>query len=148
MAEVIFYNLLKQKLANEADQWKVGSAGTWTIDGEPASKGAQEAVSRLFGLSLISHQSRQVTKELINEFNLILVMEFGQKEALQIEFPNCSAKVFLLSEMEGARFEIDDPYGGEMAGYYATARLIENLLVQGWNKILPLAKISRPILNV
>ncbi len=142
MAEVLFRQLLQKKLPAEAKRWKIGSAGTWTDTGKLASSGAQNAVAQLFGLSLTEHRSSQISEELMNDFNLILVMEYGHKEALQIEFPGRASRVFLLSEMVGARFEIEDPLGGETSEYLATARQIENLLEQGWNRILPLAETA------
>ena len=142
MAEALFRNLLQQNLPDEAQWWKVESAGTWTEDGQPVSSGAQYAIAQLFDLNLNSHISRQISAELMNDFNLILVMEHGHKEALQIEFPRRADRVFLLSEMVGARYKIEDPYGGETAGYLTTALQIENLLEQGWKNIVALAQIS------
>ena len=93
------------------------------------------------GMSLKDHQSKQITPEMMTNFNLILVMENGHKEALQIEFPDRAGRVFLLSEMVGAKYEIEDPLGGEPSGYLTTARQIESLLDLGWNEISKLARI-------
>jgi len=60
---------------------------------------------------------------------------------LQIEFPNRADRVFLLSEMVGANYEIEDPLGGEPSGYITTARQIETLLDRGWKEISKLARI-------
>ncbi len=141
MAKVLFQRLLEIKLPDQARLWRVDSAGTWTLDGKPASSGAQITTAQL-GLSLDEHKSKQVTPEMMGDFNLVLVMEKGHKEALQIEFPDRADRVFLLSEMVGAKFEIDDPLGGEPSGYMATALQIEDLLDLGWKKISDLARVS------
>jgi protein-tyrosine-phosphatase len=141
MAESLFRGMLQEKLPNEAQDWKVRSAGTWTVDGEPAATGARNTML-LFGLSLEDHQSAQVTYQMMNDYNLILVMEKGHKEALQIEFPDRAERIFLLSEMVGGKYEIEDPIGGEPARYVTIARQIDSLLEQGWERIFSLAQIS------
>ena len=122
MAQVLFCSLFQEKMPGESQQWQIESAGTWTEEGLPPSKGANEALNQLFGLNLNSHHSRQLTTELMDQFNLILVMEYGHKEALQIEFPNRASRVFLLSEMVGAKYEIEDPFGGEFADFAGDPR--------------------------
>jgi len=66
-------------------------------------------------------------------------MEYGHRESLRIEFPQDSKKIYLLSEMTGAKYEISDPIGGHDADYQATARQIWNLLEEGQAAIIRLA---------
>jgi protein-tyrosine-phosphatase len=89
--------------------WRVESAGTWTISerGLPL-----EAVkfAEFRGLDLAGHKTKVVSRDMLNDFDLVLVMERGQKEALQIEFPDVKERVYRLSEMlDGATFDIPDP---------------------------------------
>jgi protein-tyrosine-phosphatase len=136
MAEVIFADQLR-KTRPDWQSWRVESAGTWAPDGAPAAAWSQVAVARR-GLSLANHRARTVTAEMLASFDLILTMEFNHKEALRVEFPSLSGRVFLLSEMAGALIEIADPIGGSPQEYENTATEIEDWLQQGIEKIIAL----------
>jgi protein-tyrosine-phosphatase len=131
--------ILRSKTGQLPGEWKIESAGTWAAEGAPANQKTQQVVAEL-GLDLHDHKSRIVTREMVAAFNLILVMEAGQKEALQIEFPEAASRTFLLSEMIGLSFTIMDPVGGEIEGYRATAREIDQILTEGLVKIDTLAQ--------
>jgi protein-tyrosine-phosphatase len=131
--------ILKSKAGQLAGEWKIESAGTWAVEGVPANQKTQEVMAEL-GLDLRDHRSRMVNREMLAAFNLILVMEPGHKESLQIEFPDEAKKVYLLSEMVGLSFTVMDPVGGEIKDYRATAREIEHLLTDGLVKIVTLAQ--------
>ena len=47
---------------------------------------------------------------------------------------------FLLSEMIGEKYEINDPIGGSLADFNATALEIDNILTEGFPKIEQLSK--------
>jgi protein-tyrosine phosphatase len=138
MAEYFFKDLLHRVRQQDADQWLVESAGTWAENGHPAATGARLAMTT-YGLDLSLHRSQMVTMELMDKFNLILVMEFGHLEALKIEFPQFAGKTFLLSEITGETYEIDDPIGGQESDFLATARQVRNLLDEGRETIFRLA---------
>lgn len=139
MAEVLFKNLLSQCGA-DAD-WDISSAGVWAWDGNRASDGAVKAMQRK-GIDLSRHRSRIISKEMILENDLILVMEKNHKEALQASFPKFAGKIFLLSEMVGMRHDILDPIGGTAADYDDTADELEKLLSDAFNRIQSL--INQP----
>jgi protein-tyrosine-phosphatase len=109
------------------------------MDGLPASENGQ-IVMRMLGLDTSSHRSRRVTREMLAAFDLILTMEAGHKEALQIEFPESAARIFMLSEMVGKKADIADPIGGPLEDYEDTARELDHLLAQGFKKIVNLAE--------
>ena len=140
MAETLFKHFLEKKYP-PADvlNWQVASAGTLAARGEPATLGAQLAMSRR-ELTLINHRSKQVTRKLLAKFKLVLVMESGHKEALQVEFPLYARKIYLLSEMAGKQGDIEDPIGGSLADYAMTANEIDGLIEGGFEKIFQLAK--------
>jgi protein-tyrosine-phosphatase len=79
-----------------------------------------------------------VTRELLERFNLILVMERGHQEALRVEFPELSNRIHLLSEMAGMRHDIYDPMGGSRADYEGTAKELEQLIEKGFDMIVGL----------
>lgn len=135
MAEALFRSLLSPA---DLPDWRIESAGTRAFEGQPAAPPAVQAMARR-GLDLRRHRSREVSAGLLAQFNLVLVMEPGHKEALQVEFPSQAAKIYLLSEMTGASFPIADPYGGPPAVYEATAAGLLRLLAAARDRIFQLA---------
>ena len=131
--------ILRSKINPSSDEWKVESAGTWAVEGVQANQKTQQVIAER-GLDIHDHRSRSVSKEMLDSFNLILTMEPGHKEALQIEFPEVAGRVYLLSEMIGLAFTILDPVGGRIEDYRATAHEIEHIMSDGFEKIARLAK--------
>jgi protein-tyrosine phosphatase len=133
--------LFKQKISKEPDAsfWKVDSAGTWALEGEPASSKSQFLLEQK-GIDIHDHRSKSVSLELLRSHRLILTMESGQKEALQSEFPKLKNRIFLLSEMIGQRYDIQDPYTGALDDYRSAMEEIERILNQGFEKICSLAQ--------
>jgi len=130
--------LWQDMVKDRAEEWIVESAGTWAPEGEPAALRTQLVLKEL-GIDLQDHRSRQVNQQMLSQFNLILVMERGHKEALQIEFPEIAQNVYLLSEMIDANFEIHDPIGMSMVEFLETRGEISQLLKDGSEKIYSLA---------
>jgi len=131
MAEALFKKLLADR---GLSGWRVESAGTWTQNGIPATRFAQITMQQR-GLDISAHRSREVTGDLLRQFDLILTMEEGHKEALRFEFPEVAGRVFLLSEMADKAFEIDDPVGQPLETYRRTADEIHALLEAGLERI-------------
>lgn len=108
------------------------------MDGFQAASRTRLALQKL-GLSAENHVARTVTREMLQSFDLILTMERGHQEALQVEFPQESKRIFLLSEMVGARFDIWDPMGGTQENFDATAQELSMLLSKASAKIEQIA---------
>lgn len=132
MAEVLFKHMLSQR-GTDVD-WHITSAGVWAWDGNRASQGAVKAVERK-GFDLSNHRSQLITREMIVESDLILVMEQNHKQALQASFPTYSSRIYLLSEMVGMKHDIIDPTGGTAADYEDTADELERLLTDAFAHI-------------
>ena len=116
--------------------WKVMSAGTWTTDGLPATPGAISGARRI-GLDISRHASRVITGQLMQEADLIIVMEEGQREALRSEFRQSAQKIHLLSEAtSGSSYDIPDP-AASMAGAEVPGE-IDELIHSGFEKICAL----------
>jgi len=75
-------------------------------------------------------------------YDLILTMENGHKEALCMEFPDFSDRIYMLSEMADQKQDIGDPYGGAHSGYEQAAEDIQQYLTDGFETILRLAAQS------
>jgi protein-tyrosine-phosphatase len=134
MAAALFRARLRQ-VRPDWQEWQVDSAGTWGIDGEAASKNSCVVMAER-GLDIEGHRSRIVNAEMLERYTLILTMEPGHKEALQVEFPSLANRVFLLSEMDGHIASISDPYGGPLKLYQDAAVKIDLMIERGMARIL------------
>ena len=138
LAAAVFNKCLDK--AEDKAEWKVGSAGTWTELGLPADRRAIRDAKSL-GLDLRSHRSRQVDAGLLSRCNLVLVMETGQKEALQVEFPQEREKIHLLSEVvAGHSYDFLDSFDDIEGPSQDDARELSNLILDGFTNICELAK--------
>ena len=85
------------------------------------------------------HKSRPITKEILTQADLVLVMEGNHKEAITHEFPFIADRVFLLSEAaNGTPYDIPDPYASNESPK-AIAHEIVSILDQSYEQILSLA---------
>ena len=133
MAAAILRNYLNRM--DPDTSWRVESARTWATPGVPATpQGVQVMAQR--GLDTSQHRSRSISKGLLDQFQLILTMESGHKEAIQVEFPDLANRVFLLTEMAGHKVSIKDPIGEPFFKYQSTAREIDEWITRGLPKIL------------
>lgn len=121
--------LLREALAAKGiAQVTVSSAGTGAWDGAPASEGAY-LVGLEHGLDLSSHSARLLTREMVKDADLILVMS-GHHLARVAELGG-EHKVHLLggySGREAGRTEVSDPFGSEIASYRATFAELQELI--------------------
>jgi protein-tyrosine-phosphatase len=129
----------KMSSLNWKGDWLVQSAGTWATPGLPALPIANIAAHK-FGASLAEHRTRRVTPLLISTQDLILVMETGQKEALQSEFAVFRKQVFLLTEVVFHKAEdIPDPVMDNTEGFIDVATRINDTIMQGFYRICGMA---------
>jgi protein-tyrosine-phosphatase len=99
MAEGLASKILQRlKLTEKID---VFSAGIAALPGAPASSEAHSVLFRQ-GLDLSGHKARQLTKEMINDADLILTMTAAQKQLLQEFFPDMAEKIFIVKEFSEA----------------------------------------------
>ena len=141
MAEAIFRHRIKQ-LGLE-DQIRVESAGVLARPGYAASDHAQ-AVLAESGISLEEHASQVVTLEMLANFDMFLVMEESHRRSLFYLAPQHLGKVYLLSEMSGEHYDVEDPYGHSTSRYIETAKQLEGLINGGMASILKRLGVSIP----
>ncbi len=137
MAEALFLVRLQQ-YRPDWREWRIESAGTWAERGQPAALEAQQAMARR-GLDITGHRSREVTAALLAQFELVLTMEAGQKEALQFEFPDMAGRIYMLSEMSNVQVAVRDPMGESARVYEAAADQIDRLILRGMDRLIKLA---------
>jgi protein-tyrosine-phosphatase len=123
------------------ENWKIESAGTWTQRGLPALDVVQKYMATR-GNDLSSHRSRPVTGPLLRSFQLILTMERGQMEALKVEFPDISSRVFLVSDMPGIGSDVIDPRAKTPAEIKELGIELDYLINQGLDRIIALAHLG------
>lgn len=123
----------------ETESWTASSAGTWAMDANPAAPYSVELMAER-GLDLSQHESQIVNRALMAQADLVLCMEMGHVEALRIEFPQHSQKIFLISQMVGKRFNVADPYGGSKEDYEQMILTLTKLIDAGIPTILAKTK--------
>lgn len=133
--------LLRARLDQDPDrsEWQVGSAGTWAADGRAASAYAIEEMA-LRDIDISAHRARSVNRELMVEADLVLAMAQDHVHMLTATFPDQALKVHLLSEMVGGKYDISDPYGGSAMEYAYIAEELEQLIEDGYERIVALAE--------
>ena len=143
MAEYLFKELLRQR---KQEGISVSSAGTAA---SPLYRiyGALKLIMDERAFDVSGHVSTQVTRELLEEAALVLVMEEKHRQYLERFSPANKGKVFLLKEFAGAgggEPDIADPIGGPEAVYRATMKEIEGYLLKGYEKIAGLGADNGP----
>ena len=107
---------------------EVSSAGTQAWDGSPASDGSL-LVGMERDLDLSGHRSRQLTRDIVMENDLILVM--APSHLARVKELNPGANAHLLSGFasgESAGQTVQDPFGGDLEAYRETADDLEHEL--------------------
>jgi protein-tyrosine phosphatase len=137
LAEALFQKVLQDSDPNWKT-WKVGSAGTW-VEKTDRPISIYRSVLAQRGIPYVPHMPIMITPAIIDTYRLILTMEKGHKEALQIENPAHTRKIYLLSEMVGLSVSIPDPANEHRPDYEQLANLLETWLQQGLTMIRALA---------
>lgn len=126
-------------------QWIVESAGTWVESGLPVPDITLKVADKLKLIGLDGHITRQIDTNILDRFHLIIVMEMGQKEALQSEFPSVRDRLCLLSEIaDGLSYDIADP-AHPGVNPYEVGKEISSLVTRGMPEILRLAQANKQI---
>lgn len=134
LAAECFRSLLENQL--KADDYVVGSAGIWAMQGlAPIKEALQWAANK--HINIESVRSREITTALVNEADLIIVMADGQREAIILEFPQAKKKIVLLSEITvGQTYDIPDPVTAGDEDPQQIAEEIYSLVDAGFSRIL------------
>jgi protein-tyrosine-phosphatase len=133
-------SLLESNLreAGLADAWTIGSAGIWAAPGQPALSQVCDAAQQ-FNIDLSSHLSTRVSRKLLSSYDLILVMQASQKEALLTEYPELHERVYLLSHVvERRTYDIPDAADSEGETLELVSEL-GSLIQRGFESICILA---------
>lgn len=119
---------LKQEPGASRPTVTVGSAGTMVSEGHPA---AEDAVTYAveFGLSLENHRARQLSEELLDDADLVLVMDRSHEKMILAFWSHHREKVRYMTEFDprgkGKKKDVADPYGNSARAYRKSFQLIE-----------------------
>jgi len=117
-------------------KWVVESAGTWAKEGLSPQSFIVKIAKDLGLQGLEKHRSQQVTRKMMDQFDLIIVMETGHKEALRSEFQRAQKRIFLLSEIaDGVSYDISDPTTPDIDPI-KIAYQIDELINKGFKRII------------
>jgi protein-tyrosine phosphatase len=136
LAAALFNKLLQADAVQGS--WMVASAGTWAEPGQPVLPNVAE-VGRAYALDLSAHRSNRLCEQLLSEFDLILVMQSSQREALQSEFPSLYKQIYLLSEVVERRFYDIPDSSDSRQGIADVSRDLNELIRRGFHSICVLA---------
>jgi protein-tyrosine-phosphatase len=130
--------LLKVLLVKSGEPWArsitVSSAGTSNTRVSDASDQAL-MVMRERGIDMSRHKSRPISRELVDQADLILCMETHHVSTLEQAFPESGDKLHLLTEYCGSSGDIPDPSGKPTLAYELCARQMEELMLSLIEKI-------------
>ncbi len=132
MAAALF-NARASRLGELGD-YAAASAGTWALEEQGAS-GHVLTVMAERGLDLSRHRARTVTRGMLAEADVVIVMTRNHREALAAEFPGFRRKIHLMSELAGKQYDIADPYGSKLSDYATCAGELERLIDNGYERI-------------
>lgn len=141
MAAALFSDLVAK--SGLADSWHVGSAGTQVFDGFPASRLTQSVLQER-GLGASDHRAHQLTADLLQAYDLVLVMEQGHRESLCMEFPEFADRVHLITELDGADFGIREPFERELAAYRDLRNELTELLERCYTRMADFTEALSP----
>jgi protein-tyrosine-phosphatase len=132
MAEALF-NARARRMGEETLLF-AESAGTWSLENNPASGNAVIAMAQR-GIDLSKHRGRTITRQMVESADVIIAMTRDHRDAMLSEFPDQRAKIHLMGELKDRVFDVGDPYGGTLIEYESCARQLEQLIDAGYDKI-------------
>jgi len=143
---------LKTMLRNRglAEEFDVESAGVAAVNWGRATEESQAAAWNK-GIDVSSHRPRQITPQMTQEADIILVMNERHRNRIAVIDPHARERTHIIrklsAELKGrsviGRREIDDPYGGPPTSYRKVLKAMWNELEGGFEDILERARSRR-----
>jgi tRNA threonylcarbamoyl adenosine modification protein (Sua5/YciO/YrdC/YwlC family) len=134
MAEALLKKMLKDRNRTDIE---VSSAGIMLLTGLRVSQGTKEVLSK-DGIDASGHYSQRVTRDMLLDSDLVLVMEKTHEDAVMRLAPEVRKRVFLLKEFAkigGGSLDIADPIGKPTEFYEKTYASIKEALERVINLI-------------
>jgi L-threonylcarbamoyladenylate synthase len=103
---------------------RVASAGVSAISGEVMTREAREALEEM-GVDPSGHRSRPLSRDLLNEAEVIFAMTRAHGQAVADIAPSAANKVKVL---DPSGQDVKDPIGGSQDEYRSTAKVLRTLV--------------------
>jgi protein-tyrosine phosphatase len=129
MAEAIFNKL------NTIEGISASSAGLAIVKDSRTSKNSAMLVKENLELDISGRYALQLTKEMLEEADLVLTMTAYMRDNILSKFPIMNNKVYSLNQYVGVKGDVSDPYGGDISAYQKTFDSLKNLIVAVLHKI-------------
>ena len=134
MAEALAGRLMEDRFGS-GGYIEVCSAGLAASPEEPAASFAVEAMAWK-GIDMSDYRASLLTREMVQEADLVLTMTRGHLEQLNILFPGYHKKAFTLADFAGAGGDIADPIGQSLDVYRQCAHRLEELISRVLDKLV------------
>lgn len=140
MAKAITLKVLEKKVLNF--RLRVEGMSLGPLSGNEVSFAARHAIMELYGNDLLEgYKPQLVSKELLNEADLILVMDHGLMQHKLLEHILPKGKTFVFKEFFGLHGDITDPWPDgkdqeTLSRYKDCAREIRWILENGIDRLL------------
>jgi protein-tyrosine-phosphatase len=125
------------------DSFVLSSAGTSAFDGMQAATNAIKVLAEI-GIDLSAHRARLLTKGMVDEADLVVVMAEAHREEILDLAPGSAGKVILLGELDNTREspDVSDPIGGDEEVYRKTRDEIGSLVAQLTDYLSEIFRVS------
>ena len=87
-----------------------------------------------------SHRSAKATRQVVEPFSLVLVMEERHRQMMRETYPELADRIYLLKEMGDGTGDVHDPIGTDIVNYRAMADEVNSILTKGLARIRELAE--------
>jgi protein-tyrosine-phosphatase len=139
MAEGILKSLLSQRGINDIH---VSSAGIGALSGMPATPFAIEA-ARHWNVDISGHRARQLTRQIVEDSDLILAMSQEHVETVLQKSETAAARTFLIKAFPAAysssQQAVQDPIGGYLENYNQTYLELDEIIRKIEGKVIEMA---------
>ncbi|GKX64934.1 low molecular weight protein arginine phosphatase [Inconstantimicrobium mannanitabidum] len=104
------------------------SAGISIVNNSIISDHSYKVVKNKLGIDLSGRKAVGLTKSMLNDYDLVLVMTDFMKHILKLNNMEYEYKIFTIGEYCGLNEEIIDPYGGVIETYEKTYTQLEQCI--------------------
>lgn len=123
MAEAIFNNLCTLENTTAI------SAGLAVVNYSKTSEHSSMLINENYGVDISQREAVQLTKDMLDNSDIILTMTSYMKEMLVSNFPHMKNKIYSLNEYVGIMGDVVDPFGGDIAIYTQTFDLLKKSIL-------------------
>ncbi len=128
---VMAEGLFKRAIAGRPKEYTVSSAGVAAYDGYPSTLETIRAMAAE-GVDISGHQSRRLTRDMVERADKIYVMEKMHREMIVNFWPQSSGKVHLLTDFsedeKNKGLDVPDPIRQSDEFYRQTLQMIDGCI--------------------